>query len=148
MAPCIIAEEVLKLPEGAHSLTDYKIWCINGKPIYIWTCSDRDEDGGGADVMTYDLDWNAHPEFSVFTSEYRQGKILPKPNNLEEMLSVATQLSKGFPILRVDMYNIEGQIYFGELTFTSQGGMMDFYTQEFLSILGEKADISSIARVR
>ncbi len=146
MVPCIIAEEVLKLPEGAHSLTDYKIWCINGKPIYIWTCSDRDEDGGGADVMTYDLDWNAHPEFSVFTSEYRQGKVLPKPNNFEEMLSVTTQLSKGFPILRVDMYNIEGQIYFGELTFTSQGGMMDFYTQDFLTMLGAKADISKVRR--
>ncbi len=115
---------------------------------YIWTCSDRDEDGGGADVMTYDLNWSAHPEFSVFTSEYRHGKLLPKPSNLDEMLSVAAQLSKEFPILRVDMYNIDGRIYFGELTFTSQGGMMDFYTQEFLDMLGEKADISSIKKVR
>lgn len=148
MPPCIIAEEVLKLPAGAHSLTDYKVWCINGVPRYVWTCSDRDEDGGGADVMTYDLDWNAHPEFSVFTSEYRHGKLLPRPENLESMLELARSLSKDFPILRVDLYNIDGKIYFGELTFTSQGGMMDFYSQEFLTMLGKEADISSIKRVR
>lgn len=148
MKPCIIAEEVLKLPKGAHSLIDYKIWCINGKPLYVWTCSDRDEDGGGADVMTYDLDWNAHPEYCVFTSEYRHGSLLPKPKNLDEMLDVARRLSDGFPILRVDLYNIDGRIYFGELTFTSQGGMMDFYTQEFLYMLGEKADLSGIKKVR
>jgi len=152
MTPCIIAEELLPIPKiamgGGKSLIDYKIWCINSKPTYVWTCSDRDEDGGGANVMTYDLDWNAHPEFSVFTHEYRHGNLLPKPENLEEMLSVAAKLSKGFPILRVDMYNIDGQIYFGELTFTSQGGMMDFYTQDFLKELGEKADISKIKRKR
>lgn len=148
MKPCIIAEELLPLPAGAHSLTDYKIWCINGIPLYVWTCSDRDEDGGGADVMTYDLEWNARPEYCVFTSEYRHGKLLPKPENLDEMLSVAARLSEQFPILRVDLYNIEGRIFFGELTFTSQGGMMDFYSQEFLYMLGQIADISKIKKVK
>ncbi|MDO4334382.1 MAG: ATP-grasp fold amidoligase family protein [Bacteroidales bacterium] len=148
MPPCIIAEELLPIPEGGHSLVDYKIWCINGEPLFIWTCSDRDEDGGGADVMTYDLDWNAHPEFAVFTNEYRHGKLLPQPENLEEMLVLAKKLSQGFPILRVDLYNIEGKIFFGELTFTSQGGMMDFYTQDFLDLLGKRANISDIKKVR
>lgn len=148
MQPCIIAEELLPIPEGGHSLVDYKVWCINGEPLYVWTCSDRDEDGGGADVMTYDLDWNAHPEFSVFTHEYRHGNILPRPKNLEGMIDLARKLSEGFPILRVDLYNINGKIFFGELTFTSQGGMMDFYTQDFLDMLGRKADISNIKKIR
>ncbi|MDE6223386.1 MAG: hypothetical protein K2M49_06800 [Muribaculaceae bacterium] len=142
--PCIIAEELLPLPAGAHSLTDYKIWCINGQARYVWTCSNRDADGGGADVMTYDLDWNAHPEMSVFTSEYRHGELLPKPENLEEMLRLAEALARPFPILRVDLYNIEGKIFFGEMTFTSQGGLMDFYTQEFLEKLGRDADLSMV----
>lgn len=146
--PLIIAEELLELPADSKTLIDYKIWCINGKPLYIWVCSDRDKDGGGADVMTYDLDWNAHPEFSIFTKEYRKGKIIPKPINLQEMLELAASLSEGFPILRVDLYNIEGKIYFGELTFTSQGGLMDFYTPEFLNLLGEKADISNISKIK
>lgn len=148
MKPCIIAEELLPIPEGRHSLVDYKVWCINGEPLYVWTCSDRDEDGGGADVMTYDLDWNAHPEFSVFTHEYRHGNLLPRPKNLEEMIDLARKLSEGFPILRVDLYNINGKIFFGELTFTSQGGMMDFYTQDFLNMLGKKADITNIEKIR
>ena len=141
MKPCIIAEELLPVPTGGTSLTDYKIWCIHGEAKYIWTCSDRDEDGGGAEVMTYDLDWNAHPEFSVFTSEYRRGKLLPRPKNLKEMLDVAQKLSQGFPQLRVDLYNIDGKIYFGELTFTSQGGMMEFYTPEFLLELGQQVKL-------
>lgn len=72
----------------------------------------------------------------MFTSEYRKGKLLPKPKNFEEMVEVARRLSMGFPELRVDLYNVDGKIYFGELTFTSQGGMMDFYTPEFLLEMG------------
>lgn len=139
--PCIIAEELLSIPDNCHSLIDYKIWCIGGEPKYVWICSDRDKDGGGADVMTYDLNWDAHPEFSVFTSEYRYGKLLPKPKNLEEMFDIARKLSAEFPQVRVDLYNIDGKIYFGELTFTSQGGMMDFYSPLFLLEMGKQVKL-------
>ena len=141
MKPCVIAEEVLPLDPGASSLTDYKIWCFNGKAYYIWVCNDRSGGGNSAHVMTYDLDWNAHPEFSVFNSDYLRGEIMPKPENLDEMIRVAEKLSQGFPELRVDLYNVKGKVYFGELTFTSQGGFMDFYTPEFNLELGSKFDI-------
>lgn len=138
--PCVIAEELLPLEEGSKSLIDYKIWCFNGEAYYIWTCSDRDN--LGTDVMTYDLEWNSHPEYSIFDSRYRQGKLMDKPKNLEYMLEVAEKLSKPFPEVRVDLYNIEGKIYFGELTFTSLGGMMNFYTPEFLKEMGDKVDVN------
>ena len=141
MRPCVIAEEVLPCDPGTTTLTDYKIWCFYGKAHYVWVCNDRSAGGNSAHVMTYDLNWNAHPEFSVFNSDYLQGEIMPRPENLDEMLSVAEILSKGFPELRVDMYNIQGKIYFGEMTFTSQGGFMDFYTPEFNLELGSKFDI-------
>lgn len=141
MKPCVIAEEVLPLDSGASSLTDYKIWCFNGKAYYVWVCNDRSGGGNSAHVMTYDLDWNPHPEFSVFNSDYLKGEIIPRPDNLDEMLSVAEKLSTGFPELRVDLYNVQGYIYFGELTFTSQGGFMDFYTPEFNLELGGKFNI-------
>jgi len=141
MKPCVVVEEVLPLETGATSLTDYKMWCFNGKCYYTWVCKDRGAGGNSAHVMTYDMDWNAHPEFSVFNSDYLKGEVMPKPKNFERMVEIAEKLSKGFPELRVDLYNVDGKIYFGELTFTSQGGFMDFYTPEFNKVLGSKFDI-------
>ena len=74
----------------------------------------------------------------VFNSGYLRGNIIPKPKNFKKMVEIAEKLSKGFPELRVDLYNIDGKIYFGELTFTSQGGFMDYFTLEFNKMLGEK----------
>lgn len=142
MRPCVIAEEVLPLEPNSSSLTDYKMWCFNGRCDYIWICKDRCAGGNSAYVMTYDKSWHPHPEFSVFNSDYLQADVMPKPKNFERMVEIAETLSSGFPECRVDLYNINGKIYFGELTFTSQGGFMDFYTPEFLRMLGEKFDIA------
>ena len=140
MKPCVIAEALLPIEEGQKSLVDYKIWCFNGKAHYIWTCSDRDNQG--TEVMTYDRDWNPMPEVCVFDDRYRKGALMEKPKNLDEMLNVAETLTKGFPCVRLDLYNIKGKIYFGEMTFTSLGGMMDFYTPEFLLKCGEMVDLN------
>lgn len=142
--PMVIAEELLPIPKGEESVVDYKIWCINGVPRFIMVCNDRDSRRGGVSLLTYDNNWNPKPEYSVSNNDYHQGCIIPRPNNLEKMLEYAKILSKGFPILRVDLYNINGRIYFGELTFTSLGGMMHYYTQEFLDLLGKEADLSSV----
>ena len=142
--PLIVAEQLLPMEDGQTSLIDYKIWCVNGRVEYIWTCADRDKDG--TDVMTYDREWNAHPEFSIFDSRYRRGELIKKPSNLQGLIDVAETLAKPFPIVRVDLYHINGKIYFGEMTFTSLGGMMNFYTQEFLNLLGDKIDINSFPK--
>lgn len=141
MRPCVIAEEVLPYSEGQNSLTDFKLWCFNGKVHYIWVCNNRNARGNSAHVLLYDTDWNAHPEYSIFTSDYMRGKVIPKPKNLERMIAIAEQLSIGLPQVRIDLYNINGKIYFGEYTFTSQGGLMTFYTDDFLKKLGSYVDI-------
>lgn len=146
MRPCVVVEEVLPLEKGAASLTDYKMWCFNGKCYYTWVCNERSANGSSAHVMLYDREWNAHPEYQVFNSDYLRGEIIPKPKNFEQMIEIAERLSQGFPELRVDLYNIDGNIYFGELTFTSQGGFMDFYTPEFNKLLGDKFDITDFPR--
>ena len=146
MRPCVIAEEVLPCPPGQNSLTDYKLWCFNGKVQYIWVCNDRNAGGNSAHVLLYDKEWYSHPEYSVFTSDYIQGEVMPKPKNLDKMISVAEQLSEGFPQVRIDLYNIDGKIYFGEFTFTSQGGLMTFYTDEFLRQLGSYVDMNLYKR--
>lgn len=149
--PCIIAEQLLENPESikaiSNTLIDYKIWCFNGKVSEIWTCANRTLDG--ADVATFDLLWNYHPEGSVFTKDYnKQKQLVPKPKNLDVMISLAEKLSAPFPVVRVDLYNIGGKVYFGEMTFTSNGGIMDFYTQEHLLELGRQIDLSGIKKDR
>ena len=149
ITPCLIAEELLiASPEEqkiSSSLVDYKIWCFHGKPFSCWTCYNRE--GDSTDVMTYDLNWNAHPEWSVFTEHYR-GKLLPKPKNFDRMIEVASKLSSGFPEMRVDLYNIDGRIYFGECTFTSLGGTMNFYTDDYLLEMGRQVDLGKVKKVK
>ena len=144
ITPVVIAEEFLKndkvSKKYSSSIIDYKIWCFNGKPYFIWTCCNRDKNG--TDVMTYDLNWDAHPEYSVFNKGYRKSNNIPKPINIEEMLETAEKLAKPFPCVRVDLYNINGKIYFREMTFTSLGGLMDFYSDEFQLMAGSMIDLN------
>lgn len=140
MKPCIIAEELLPSEEGEKSPVDYKIYCANGKARYIWVCSGRDSTGTA--VMTYDRDWTPRPDLCVFDSRYREGKVKPKPGNLDEMLRVAETLVKPFPFVRLDLYNINGKIYFGEMTFTPLGGMVNFHPKEFIDEMGELIDLN------
>lgn len=135
--PLIIAEKLLEdtgdLPSA--SLVDYKMWCLNGKLFGTWATYDRK--GFIAKTEWHDLEWNYRPEWSVFTEHYQDGGgIIPRPKNYERMVKIAEDLSAGFPQVRVDLYNINGQIYFGELTFSSAGGCNNFFTQEVLDIMG------------
>jgi hypothetical protein len=63
---------------------------------------------------------------------------LPKPKNLEKMVQFAEILSEGFPLVRVDFYNMDGQIYFGEMTFTPAAGFEKFFPNKYDCIFGEK----------
>jgi len=148
--PCVIAEELLEVDEESSKfssvLIDYKVWCFNGKPYFIWICNNRH--GEHKEVMVYDTEWNTHPEYLIYDNEYVEGKPIPKPTNLDKMLEVATRLSKPFPQVRVDLYNTYGKIYFGELTFTSYGGLMNHYSEEFQRLAGSLIDLSSVKVVR
>lgn len=137
--PCVIAEQLLdtlQQPVASTAPIDYKIWAFNGKPAYIWCCLNRT--ATSVEVITYDTDWNAHPEYSVDTPHYvLTDKRLPRPATLDRMLEVAAILSKGHPQVRVDLYEIGGKVFFGELTFTSSMGINYFYTEQFRLMLGQ-----------
>lgn len=136
--PKVIAEELIVNDEEtkkfSSSVIDYKIWCFNGKPHFIWVSYDRH--GNYKKHMMYDTDWHAHPEYLIYDKEYTQGEVIPKPRNFDKMLKVAECLSQPFPQVRCDLYNVGGKIYFGELTFTGRGGMMMNYTDQFQLMAG------------
>ncbi len=129
--PRIMCEEYLK-EEGMKNPLDYKIHCFAGKPECIFLCSDRENH---VKYDYYDLNWNYLP---YIKEEYRSNIQYKKPENLDEMLKIAEDLSKDFLYVRVDLYNISGRIYFGELTLTPQAAIDHTLTQEALDYLGGK----------
>lgn len=137
--PCIIAEKYLdssKQDIDSTSLIDYKIWCINGVPQYVMTMYDRIKKTVA--VNLYDTHWNNCDNFVNFGSHFIKGSGIPKPTKLREMIDIAKTLSTGFPEIRVDLYFVDKNIYFGELTFSSNGGRMKYFKPEFLKLLGDK----------
>lgn len=143
ITPCIIAEQYLdstKQQIVSSSPIDYKIWCFDGQPAYIWACYNRTKHG--CVVGLYDLDWNFLPNYSVSLEHYvLADKPIPCPHHLQEMLRYAAELTKGFSVVRMDMYEIDDKVYFGEMTFTPASGSNTFYTKEFLNILGDLCKI-------
>lgn len=140
--PLVFAEELLPIPKGENSVVDYKLWCFNGEPYLFLVISNR-KSGGEAEIACYDLDWTNRSDLLVSGDHYHiRVTGLPKPKNLGKMIEYAKKMAKPFPQVRVDLYNIDGKIYFGELTFTSLGGMMNYFTPQALMDMGKMVDLS------
>lgn len=133
--PCIIAEDLLESTD-VGGLIDYKIWCFDGKPYGVFICANRNEESHHADFVYYDLKWTRRQEF--ISPQYQNDLEFNRPENFEEMLSIATRLATGHPQVRVDLYNVNGKIYFGEMTFSSNFGMMPYFTPEALEMMGNQ----------
>ena len=129
--PRILAEQFMEDDSG--ELRDYKFMCFNGKVRCAFTCTDRFS-GKGLHVTFFDKDWNVMPFERSFPSA-KEG--VPKPLNYEKMLVLAEKLSADIPFVRVDFYEVGGQIYFGELTFFPGNGMEAFQPEEWDYRLGE-----------
>ena len=134
--PRVIAEKYMVDESG--ELRDYKLLCYNGVHRNTLTCTERFS-GEGLKVTFFDKEWNVMP----FERDYpRSLKPIPKPQRYNEMIRLAEILSKGIPFLRVDFYEISGQIYFGELTFYPHCGFGPFQPEEWDHKLGEMIDLS------
>lgn len=133
--PVITAEEYLECDTSlSSSLIDYKVFCTMGKPQCILVCKNR-HIGVHADFSFYDCSWHPLPE--VLAGRHKgEFSETPKPECLQQMLAYAERLAEGHPQVRVDFYIVKGRIYFGEMTFTSQGGYMDYMSRDFSRKLG------------
>lgn len=126
--PKIIAEKFI---DSIDDVCDYKFLCFNGEIKYIWVDSLRYIDHRRD---FFDLNWN---HLNIVQKVRNADTIPKKPTNLSEMINIVSKLAKDFTHVRVDLYNVEGKIYFGEMTFSSANGTEKMTPIEFNRELGD-----------
>ena len=140
--PRIIAEQYME-DEKNGNLVDYKLWCFNGVPKVLFYASDRINDKNLPPKFDYyDMNLNRLEVRSV--GHENSSKPIIYFDTFDEMKEIARTLSKNIPFVRVDLYNINGKVYFGELTFYHDAGLVGFEPQEWDLIFGNLLDISHI----
>lgn len=133
LEPGIIVEELLINNDNPSAgVNDYKIFCFNGKVECIVVDVDRYI---GHKRNFYDAQWN---DLHIASDCEAVDREVPMPKNFEAMKRIAEKLSEDFPFVRVDLYNINGKIYFGELTFYPWSGYVQYTPDSFDFILGNK----------
>ena len=122
-------EDSTQVKEGA--LSDYKMMFFNGRFKSLWIDKDRYTDHHRGF-------WDEHLDFLYEVSSDHDTFATPPslPTNIQEMICVGEKLSKDFPYARIDLYNVEGRIYFGEITFYPWSGYVKFHPDEFDFTLG------------
>lgn len=124
--------------ENHSGLIDYKFYCFNGEPLLAYV-SDNLDNHEIARISYVTLDWKQEP---FYREDYRAFEVLPsKPKRLSCMLELCRKLSNNMNFLRVDFYELSGQIYFGELTFFPGSGFTKILPEEWDYKLGEKIHI-------
>lgn len=133
--PRIIGEELIPYNADGTFPYDYKIHCANGKPVFIQLCFERTNESVGLRQI-YSTTWeNLH--FVLGDSHYSDVEV-PAPKHLEEMLKYASILSKGLKYARIDFYDTDERVIFGEVTLTPMGGLLSYFKQDALDMMGEE----------
>lgn len=131
--PRIIAEQYME-DNASGELRDYKFFCFDGKVKALFIASDRMTQGEETKFDFFDADYNHLP----FRNGHPNASVLPnKPLNFDKMKELAAQLSAGYPQVRVDLYEVNGKVYFGELTFFHWSGMTPFEPEDWDYKFGE-----------
>ncbi|MDY2734465.1 ATP-grasp fold amidoligase family protein [Intestinibacter sp.] len=129
----IIAEEYME-DNMFHYLRDYKFFCFDGEVKALYVATDRNKGENAVKFDFFDSDFVHLP----FVNAHPNNPERPlKPKCFDEMKRIASILSKGLICSRVDLYEINGKVYFGEITFTHMGGFKPFYPQEWDYKFGE-----------
>lgn len=131
-----------KFSKGADGLIDYKFYCFNGEPKFLYVGFANIEDGNKRDLLSFfDFDLNPTPFYRTDHAPFPYK--LTKPRCMDDMVEIARRLSHGIPFVRVDMYALDGQPYFSEFTFYPGGGFGKFNPSEWELQLGEWISLPS-----
>lgn len=135
----IIAEQFID-SANENGLIDYKFFCFSGKPYVCQIISGRFSE---EHIDFYDMDWNRLVGLVGLNPQATNSSIeWPRPQNFGCMVEIAKTLSGDFPFVRVDLYNVEGRIYFGELTFYPASGYGFFKPDSFDFDLGKQFNLT------
>lgn len=127
--PRIIAEQYM-VDDSGTGLRDYKFFCFDGNPEALAIITDR---WGNVSADFFDMEFT----HMSLENEYKNAeKPVKKPPGFEKMYALSCILSKNIPHVRVDLYDINGKVYFGELTFFHDSGFVNFYPKKFDEIFG------------
>ena len=125
----IVCEELI-----SHTAPiEYQCWCVNGEPDSLLVC--RKNFDGSYDAFSHSCDFK---QLYERIEEPENNGILKKPEYLDQLLHYARVLSADFPFVRADFYEVDGQVYFAELTFTPDCNYLSHYNMEFQRRLGAK----------
>lgn len=129
--PRIICEEYM-VDESGVELKDYKFMSFNGEVKCSFVCLNRNSPNG-LNVDFYDMDWKSMP----FERHYQNsGTLIPRPKNFDKMVELAEKLSEDIPFVRVDFYEVDRNMFFGELTFYPGSGFEEFTPESYDHLLG------------
>lgn len=137
---CVFAERYLEDISNGE-LLDYKFFCFHGKPRFLYVASGRQKCIGNARFDYFDMEFN-HIDL-LQTGRKKSGTTIKKPECFEEMVSVVEKLSSvlinnsKIPHVRIDLYEVNGKIYFGEYTFFHSGGLAEYTPKKYNKIFGD-----------
>lgn len=128
--PKIVVEQYIE--NGNSELFDYRFFCFSGKAYSVWVDVDSGKPTHRRNI--YDLDWNLLP---VQVNYPNDANLERKPKHLKKMIELVEKLSEGLSFVRVDLYEVDDRIYFGEMTFTPQSGQAKWNPPEYNKIYGD-----------
>lgn len=134
----IIAEKYLESRPDTHDLPDYKFFCFDGEVKAMFIATDRGKKGEQVKFDYFTPDFEPLP----FKQSHPHAQKMPeKPKNFELMKKIASKLSQGIPHVRVDLYEVGDNVFFGELTLYHFSGFAPFYPEEWDKIFGDMLNL-------
>ena len=133
--PRILVERLIPRNDK-NDLPDYKFFCFQGRVFCLYTMIDYTDNHENGKLGFFDREFNQMPYFRLDFKPITES--VHKPDCFDEMVRIAEDLAKDFPHVRVDFYDVNGKVVFGELTFYNACGYTKFKPDEFDYIMGEQ----------
>lgn len=129
----IIVEQYM-VDESGYELKDYKFFCFDGEPKMLFVATDREKENEETKFDFFDTEFRLLP----FTNGHEHAQVTPaKTKGFDTMMELARKLSKGIKHVRVDLYDVNGKVYFGEMTFFHWSGFVPFEPEEWDAKIGK-----------